>query len=270
MPNSIKATIRNTPLLGEGLVRLKRALLSSPPKPKFQFEREPITADEGNPVGQARNLLSYTKISGEVYAGCDYPAGYHTIEIEGEVLRGQRNPRSRLELVTYDFTGKSVLDVGSNQGGMLHAMDGKLSWGVGIDFDPRLVNAANRIARIRNDSTLAFYTFDLERDPLPLIEDFLPNRPDVIFLLAVCVWISNWKQVVQFLSRLSDRMLFEANGTQAQQATQIALLRSIYRYVTVLAATSEDDPSDKSRQLLWCEREYMRNGCRPEIRFAGT
>lgn len=47
----------------------------------------------------------------------------------------------------YDFTGKTVLDIGSNQGGMLFALDGKYRWAVGVDYDYRMVNASNLIAR---------------------------------------------------------------------------------------------------------------------------
>lgn len=250
-----KTAIKNVPLLGKGLIYVRQKIASvSPQSETSDFKRESLFACDRPALAQARNLLSYTKNSGKSYAGSDFPAGYHTIEVEGERILGQRIPKSRLELVPYDFNGKGVLDVGSNQGGMLHALDGKLAWGVGIDFDPRLVNAANRIARIRNDMTLAFYTFNLECEPLELIEDLLPSRPDVIFLMAVCMWVENWRQVVTFLSRLSERMLFEANGTQAQQADQIALLQSTYRKVVLLAGSSEDDPGQKKRQLLWCER----------------
>lgn len=255
MRSFVKTAIKNVPLLGKGLVYIRQKVSpSSSPSATSDFRRESLSACGRPAIAQARNLLSYTKASDKSYAGRDFPAGYHTIEVGGERILGQRIPKSRLELVAYDFNDKGILDVGSNQGGMLHALDGKLAWGVGIDFDPRLVNAANRIARIRNDMTLAFYTFDLEREPLPLIEDLLPSRPDVIFLLAVCMWIENWQQVLTFLSRLSERMLFEANGTQAQQANQIAFLRSTYRNVVLLAESSEDDPGQKNRQLLWCER----------------
>jgi hypothetical protein len=51
------------------------------------------------------------------------------------LIRGQLE---RLSKVPFDFSRKSVLDIGSNQGGMLINLGDKLKWGVGIDGDSRL------------------------------------------------------------------------------------------------------------------------------------
>lgn len=237
----------------EALIRLKRRF--RPLRPSiYEFVRLTEESIGSNELTQAMNVLSYTKVKSTWYSGAAFPAGYHTIDLNGVTILGQRSPASRLSLVPYDFSGKRVLDVGSNQGGMLHAMDGKLAWGIGIDVDPVLTNAANRVAHIRKDASLAFYTFDLERDPLPLLEDFLPGRPDVVFLLAVCAWISNWREVVQYMASVSGSLLFETNGTEVQQQAQIDLLKTLYGEVTLLASSSNDDRTQQlHRKLLWCQ-----------------
>ena len=221
---SKKRAVKAIPLIGPGIIALRRWWL----KKDQTFEREELPkADFLLP--QARNLLSYTKFRTPAYSGQKFPAGYHTIQLCGQTIAGQRNPEKRLAMVPFDFAGKSVLDIGSNQGGMLHAMNGCLAWGVGVDYDPRLVNAATKVARIRNDRTLSFYNFDLENDPLHLIEDLIPEkRADVVFFLAMCNWVRNWPDVMQYLSTVSDHMLFEANGPKELQQEQEALLRSLY------------------------------------------
>jgi hypothetical protein len=136
---------------------------------------------------------------------------------------------------------------------MLFAIDHLVKWGVGIDFDARMVNVANRIRVSRRADNLQFYVFDLEREPLELIEDLLPEpRVDVVFLLAVCAWIRNWREVIDFASRVSHAILFETTGTDEQQSAQQDHLRKRYRTVTLLADASEDDPGQKRRKLLYC------------------
>jgi SAM-dependent methyltransferase len=197
------------------------------------------------------NILNYTKTSGSSYSADRHPAGYHSIELDGRVLRGQRDPQARLAQVPIDWAGKSVLDIGSNQGGMLFALADKLKWGVGIDYDSRLVNAANRIRRSKGVRQLDFFVFNLEQEQLDLVRDLLPeDRVDVCFLLSVCMWIENWREVIDFAASVADTVLFETNG--ARQDEQIAYLRSVCRKVDILAERSTDDPNQQDRKLLLC------------------
>lgn len=64
------------------------------------------------------------------------------------------------------------------------------------------------------------------------------------------MWVNRWREIIQFCARVSDMLVFEANGSDAQQAEQIAFLREVFQNVEILARTSEDDPSQKKRQLL--------------------
>ncbi|HEX5463639.1 MAG TPA: methyltransferase domain-containing protein [Burkholderiales bacterium] len=222
------------------------------------FERLPL--DRSDDAGsrsfrQIHNLLNYTKTSGSYYSALQYPAGYHSIDIDGRRLQGKRDPAQRLERIPIDFSGKTLLDIGCNQGGMLFELDRTIESGVGIDYDPRMINVANRIKAVRGADNLQFYVFDLEKEPLALFEDLIPApKVDVVFLLAVCMWLKNWRSVISYAAKISDMMVFESNGTESQQAAQIAYLKELYRDVTLLAEHSDDDPKQKKRKLFWCRK----------------
>jgi hypothetical protein len=228
--------------------RIKRAAFGERKPDPYVFARTE-TASE---LGKITNVLDYTKTSGSSYSARRYPAGYHSIEIAGTRLEGQRDPKKRFEIVPVDFHGKTVLDIGSNQGGMLLTLRDVIARGVGVDFDHRMVNAANRIRASVGAQNLGFYVFDLEKEPLDLIRDFLPEgKVDVVFLLAVCMWLRNWREVIDFACALAPSMLFETNGTDVQQEEQEAYLRQKYAGVRQLSEASEDDPSQKRRKLFW-------------------
>lgn len=197
------------------------------------------------------NLLNYTKTSGSSYAATQFPAGYHTIEMDGAVYDGQRKPSDRLDLVPLDFTGKSVLDIGCNQGGMIFALGDAPRWAVGLDYDSRMINACNMLRSRAPERDLGFFVFDIDRDPHGLIRDFLPEpRVDVVFLLSVCMWVTRWRELIDALTEITDTLVFEANGSEAEQDEQIAYLHTRFGTVTKLSGQSEDDPSNKRRQLF--------------------
>jgi SAM-dependent methyltransferase len=202
---------------------------------------------------QIINLLNYTKRSVSAYAGAGYEVGYHSFTINGKHLGGQRDPEQRLALADYDFSGKTVLDIGCNQGGMLFPIADRIGHGIGIDYDSRMVNAANRIRSHLRASTLDFYVFDLQNERLEFIKDFLPDDTvDICFLLSVCMWLTNWRDVVEFARDVSDTLLFESNGKPEQQDEQIGFLHELYGSVRLLSDMSDDDPGLKTRKLLIC------------------
>jgi SAM-dependent methyltransferase len=201
-----------------------------------------------------KTLLQYTITSGSIYNGRNHVYGYHTQTIDGEVLSGQRNPNIRLSKLNYDFTNKSVLDIGSNQGGMLFEIADKISYGMGIDYDKRLVNVSNRISK-HNNYNIDFYNFDLASEDFNLINDLSRvEKFDTIFLLAVCMWIPTWKDLIKWVHKNSNNCLFETNGKKQQQQDQIDFLKQTYSSVTMLAEQSDDDPDQKKRKLLWCTK----------------
>jgi len=199
------------------------------------------------------NLLQYTTTSSKSYNGKLYEGGYHSLIIHGVETKGQRKPGKRLEDIPFDFTNKTVLDIGSNQGGMLFEIQNKIKEGVGIDFDHRLVNASNRIRGSHKYTNLNFFVFNLEKEDFNLINSFAENKFDIIFLLAVCMWIKPWKKLVTWCSENAKSCLFETNGKKFQQQEQVEYLKTVYKTVTMIRAKSTDDPGQPNRSLYYCE-----------------
>jgi len=255
----VKKIIKKIPVVSKYFSKVKHKLNGfNSKKNKFQYFKR-IQVDnkknfKENEIIRITNILNYTKISSTQYSADKYPAGYHTFEIFGQILEGQRNPEKRFSNLEINFKDKRVLDIGSNQGGMLFSIRDKIKFGVGIDFDPRMINAANRIACTLNEKNLHFYVFDLESEPLELISDFIPGgKIDIIFLLSVCMWIKNWKLIIDFSSKLAEQMVFESNGTVEQQREQEEIIKKYYSKVTLISDRSDDDPIQKKRKLFLCE-----------------
>jgi SAM-dependent methyltransferase len=207
------------------------------------------------PHAGVRNLIRYATHSGSAYAGAEFPAGYHTLSISGEVLVGQRDPSLRIELMQragLPVAGLRVLDIGANQGGVsFAALDAGASEVVGVDFDHRMVNAANRIAHARGDGNRAsFYTFDIDKDPHDLLEDMLPDEGvDLTLLLSVCAWVDDWPELLSWVSQHSRHLLFESNGSERDQLQQRARLEELYATVTLVKDDSSDD--DRAQRRLY-------------------
>lgn len=258
----MKKQLKNIPLVGplgkRAITRLRHIsrVLRNKDKQAYVFERiAPQASGETSYASQQiLNLLNYTKTSGSAYNGKEFSAGYHSFAIQDLSFSGQRDPVERLNQVPYDFAGKTVLDIGCNQGGMLYSLAGRIGHGVGIDYDKRVINVANRIRSHTRSHNLDFYVFDLENDPLGLIEDLLPQgKADIAFLLSICMWIDNWRQVIDCAARVAPAMLFESNGKPEQQAEQVEYLRSRYQSVQLLSGQSADDTIQKKRRLYLCQ-----------------
>jgi methyltransferase family protein len=206
------------------------------------------------------NLLSYTKQNDTTYNAEDFQSAYHSIQLGGTQFHGQRKPGERLKTVDFDFSDTTVLDIGCNQGGMLFEISDQIQFGVGIDFDQKMVNAANRIRSYSETDNVNFFTFDLQREELDIVRNFLPcEKVSIVFLLSVCMWIKNWKEVICWVSTVSDNLLFESNGSLAQQNEQEEHLRATYTSVSLLQDTSPDDPHQKFRKLYLCRMRSSKN-----------
>lgn len=199
------------------------------------------------------NLLTYTKDNAVQYNAKEYPSGYHTLEIDGRTFRGQRDPARRFDGVPFNFSGTTVLDLGCNQGGMLLSIADRIKSGVGLDFDYKMVNAANRVRAHKRLGNLNYYVFDLEKEHLELIRNFVPGSTvDIVFLLSVCMWIKNWRLVIDSARSISNCLLFESNGSQEQQIEQEAYLRTTYAEVVLVREASTDDSGQQQRKLFLC------------------
>jgi SAM-dependent methyltransferase len=247
--------MKTTNLLNRCLSRfgLRLTHIIGPTEPyKNAFDLDSSQADDLSAESKRLlNLVAYTKTNSSSYNAELYNSGYHSIEIDGKKFKGQRDPDERLKDIPFNFAGTTVLDLGCNQGGMLRAVAKQIKNGVGIDYDSKMVNVSNRICRHKNFPNLDYYVFDLEREDLQILRNFLTTeRVDIVFLLSVCMWITNWQRVIDLAISLSDKLLFESYG---QQADQEAYLRSKYRELITVRDSSPDDPGQQKRKLFLCK-----------------
>ena len=70
---------------------------------------------------------------------------------------------------------------------MVFEIADQVRWAVGVDYDARMINAANRIKNATGANNTSFYVLDLQKDPLALISDFLPEQRVDICFSVVCL-----------------------------------------------------------------------------------
>lgn len=191
--------------------------------------------------------------NGATYSGYRYVAGYHSFKLRGRKFRGQRECEERIKQVPFDFKGKNVLDIGCNAGGMLHHLANEIGYGIGLDFNLKLVNAANLICDLNNVNNLRFYAFNIDSENLGLIENFLMGRKiDICFLLSLLMWVKRPAEIMSFVGSVAQQLLLETNGTASQQRYQVKLASLHYETVELLDLESKDDPGMRARMLYLC------------------
>jgi 2-polyprenyl-3-methyl-5-hydroxy-6-metoxy-1,4-benzoquinol methylase len=222
----------------------------SPPVPlTYVYQRMDLSGISGLDfrIYQIKNMLNYCKTTRSSDAG--HNAGYQSVNLKGEHILGRRNPRVRLEVIGYDFSGKAVLDIGCNQGGMLFSLADVISVGIGIDYEVKVINACHAIRYLNEIDNLNFFVFDLDHHPLENILDLIPESGiDVVFLLAVCQHIKKWRELISFVAKISPTLIFEANGNNYQKSEQARELEKYFKSCRLIYEKSPDDSADRS---LW-------------------
>ncbi|MFA5104656.1 MAG: methyltransferase domain-containing protein [Candidatus Margulisiibacteriota bacterium] len=205
---------------------------------------------------KVKQVIEYAKQKDVVYNAKQFESGYHSLHLGDQYLRGQRECRERLDKLNYDFSGKNVLDIGTNIGGMLFSIQKEINYGIGIDNEPKYINAANSIKRYNGYKNIDFFLLDLQIDPLDILDNLiLVGNIDIIFLLSVCMWIDNWKDIILYCSKKAPDLFFETNGTNQQQLAQIDMLKKFYRKISVVNMYSDDDSGQINRSTLFCSNK---------------
>jgi len=191
--------------------------------------------------------------------GHGFESAYHTTKIGSKEFKGQRDIAKRFENIDYDFTGKVAIDFGCNMGGMLHHISDKLEYGVGLDYNSKVINAANMLNAANNIHNLNHYTFNFDNEDLNMLDNFvLGKKVDVCFVLAIALWVKKWKEVVKYCHKTSDTLIYESNGSEDFQSKQQEFLKTLYGSVNLLADKSLDDnrvdAQSKRRMLFICKR----------------
>ena len=198
-------------------------------------------------VAKTLNIIQYTKLNKNSYTGHRFESGYHSFVLDGNTYIGARDNVFRMSrVVGFDFSNKNVLDIGCNMGGVLHSICNKIHYGVGIDVDPKCINAANIVKSLNKVHNLDFYIFNLDTENLNFIKNFvLVDKIDICLFLSVSQHIKRWKEVIQFCFEISDRLLFESNGKWHCQDVQVDFVKSIYKSVDFIF-------KEDRRQMFLC------------------
>lgn len=162
--------------------------------------------------------------------------GYHSFNIGNINVRGQRTPKSRIEIFrkVYNFENKKIIDLGCNNGGMLFHLT-EIKKGVGLDFDQRCIDCANKLKKIFQ------FTYDLEflykdlNKPINLKEKF-----DVAFLLSLGSWIKNWKELYSDISKIAKVVFLETNNDK-EGVDQIKHMSNLGYNINLICDNSKDD-----------------------------
>ena len=168
--------------------------------------------------------------------------GYHSYDIDGVHVAGQRNPKKRVDNFRrhYNFRGKTVLDVGCNVGGMIHHLS-EIKLGIGVDYDSSCISAANQISSILQRTNTHFYTHDCDRDRYDdLFENLVTEVPDAIFLLSVGSWIESWMELYERCIRLGSDIFLETNNDH-EGREQLELFRKCGCELSLINENSVDD-----------------------------
>lgn len=196
------------------------------------------------------NIIKYVKKSGKVYSATNYDIGYHSIKIDDNYYIGQRDCIQRIDILKkeYDFKNKNILDIGCCIGGMVFPLADEINTGCGIDFNYRNINAGNIIKQYKKINNLSFYVFDLDKEDLNMINDFIP-KIDVVFLFAVCAHIKNWKDLIDFISKNTKVLFIETNGAKGDQLKQVQYCKQKFNFMKVIYKKSMDDKITQKRSL---------------------
>lgn len=196
------------------------------------------------------NVIKYVKTSKTRYNGKNSDIGYHSFTLNGKNYEGQRNNIERINVIDKHISlkDKKVLDVGCNMGGMLFDMSSLILNGVGIDNNPKSINAANIVKNYNKNDNLQFYMFNLDKEDLSFLNNFIGESVDIILFLSVAMHIKKWKDTIIYCKNTTPFLIFESNGSLSLQFKQKAFLNEMYNKVKEIGNFG-------NRTMFFCKNE---------------
>lgn len=175
--------------------------------------------------------------------------GYHSFYIDDIKIRGQRNPKERIEIFSkyIDFKDRVVVDFGCNVGGMLFHLE-NIKAGYGFDFAETDIKAADQIKTILDRYELNFNVLDLDKiTDFSMIDRYFTTKPDVIFLLSIGGWIKNHLKLYDYCLSKNADIILELNNQHTDQY-QIDFFLSRGAQPMLISDNSNDDIMKKYRK----------------------
>ena len=178
---------------------------------------------------------------------CEY--GYHSFNIGDIDIMGQRNPKRRIEEFSkyYDFTGKNVLDLGCNVGGMLFHIP-QMNKAVGIDYDLKVINAAKNISKILDVENINFIQFNFDTDDYDLLRSQITISPDIVFLLSMGVWVKKRWKLFDFALSFKRPIILETNNEKVNFIELSYFLKKNCKVKLIIDGSPDDATSNNRRK----------------------
>ena len=215
---------------------LKHGLTGVLPIRKFTIDYPSTIVDE---IGSAlKNTTEIKHYNGWNNARKEY--GYHSFSIYNIEFVGQRDPVQRLNEMRkfFNFEGKYVMDFGSNSGGMLFHLD-EIKKGLGIEFDENCISACNTIKnKLGLFDHIDFVKRDIQKDSI--VDIFEGQKPDVIFLLSLGSWLTNWKHLYRLAIENTGVIFLETNNDM-EGKQQIDFFKNMDCSIELVIENSSDD-----------------------------
>ena len=172
--------------------------------------------------------------------------GYHSYNLSGVNIVGQRNPRERLSHMRtkIDFKNKNVLDLGCNVGSMLHHLN-EIDHGIGLDYDEKCVSAANNISNLLERENLNFYVHDFDKDSYESMFKKINFKPDIIFILSLGSWVKKWELLYGACLLYNCKLILETNN-KSEGIPQLNFFRDKGLKTKLILDNSKDDSTGNS------------------------
>ena len=177
--------------------------------------------------------------------------GYHSYNLGGINITGQRNPEMRLnEFKKYvDFTDKVVVDFGCNVGAMLHHLP-EIKEGLGFDYDGNCINAATNIAKLIDRDNLKYYTHDFDKNSYNDLTDKINKKPDIILLLSLGSWVKSWEKLYSLALDYNGQVILEINN-EDEGKPQLDFFRKKGYEPKMIVNNSLDDSTGNNRRRTY-------------------
>lgn len=195
--------------------------------------------------------------------------GHHTLKTEGAIYcsfktsaitvkreEAQRSAKERLEKfgITKDnIKGKTVLDLGSNNGAMLFEVSNlRIAYGKGIEYDLEKVEIARKIA-----SMSKLHMLEFEQGDIDLLTPERTGYYDVVFSLAIEKHVKNQKHLFRLLASVTrETLYFEGNSKCDIEAVGAELERLGFAQIEYLGFCDDDvRPENNVRPLLVARKQ---------------
>lgn len=194
---------------------------------------------------QLKRTMGYQLYNGWENSRTTY--GYHSFNLEGIDIQGQRTPKLRLNEFKkhVSFKDKIVVDIGCNVGGMLfHIPD--LKKGYGFDYDDKCIVAANNIANILDRKELLFSTIDLDKVPHNSLMNYINEKIDIVFLLSLGKWISTHNDLYKFFVKQGADIILELNNNRKDKK-QLEVFKELGLEPKLIIEGSPDDNTEDNK-----------------------